>query len=59
MNRLLQLIAFAGLGLTLVPSFLVFTQIIAWSTYLTMMAAGTLLWFFTAPFGMKKSGEAN
>lgn len=54
MSALLRLLSFIALGLTVIPAFLVFTQIIAWDAYLTMMAVGTLLWFATAPFWMKK-----
>ena len=54
MKRLLKLLSGLGLGLTLIPSCLVFIQILDWNSYLNLMAAGTLLWFATAPFWMKK-----
>lgn len=54
MSVLLKLLSVIALGLTLVPAFMVFAQTIAWNTYLTMTAAGTLLWFLTAPLWMKK-----
>ncbi|MCI0698981.1 hypothetical protein L0337_44140 [candidate division KSB1 bacterium] len=54
MSPLLKLLSFIGLGLTVIPAFLVFAQIIKWNAYLAMMTVGTLLWFFTAPFWMKK-----
>jgi uncharacterized membrane protein len=54
MSRLPKLLSFLGLVLTIVPSLLVFAQAIAWNPYLTMMTVGTLLWFSTAPFWMKR-----
>lgn len=54
MRALLKLSSFIGLGLTVIPSFLVFAQTITWKIYLTLMTIGTLLWFLTAPFWMKK-----
>jgi hypothetical protein len=54
MNTLLKLFSFIGLGLTVIPPFLIFAQAITWKTYLTLMTIGTLLWFLTAPFWMKR-----
>lgn len=54
MSMLLKLLSFVALGLTVIPGFLIFSQIIAWNAYLTLMTVGTVLWFFTAPFWMKK-----
>jgi hypothetical protein len=58
MKLLLKLAAFTGLGLTVVPSFLVFNQMISWNTHATLMAVGTVLWFLTTPFWMKKTEDA-
>ena len=52
MRTLLKLISFAGLGLTVVPSFLVFAGRIAWATHAALMLVGTVLWFASAPFWM-------
>lgn len=52
MDIVLKSISFLGLGLTVVPAFLVFTGTIEWSTHATLMMVGALLWFFTAPFWM-------
>ena len=52
MRSLLKLISFAGLGLTVVPSFLVFAGRIAWATHAALMLVGTVLWFASAPFWM-------
>ncbi len=52
MRTLLKLTSFAGLGLTVVPSFLVFAGRIAWGTHAALMLVGTVLWFASAPFWM-------
>jgi len=54
MRTFLKLSSSIGLGLTVIPSFLIFAQTITWKTYLTLMTIGTLLWFLTAPFWMKE-----
>lgn len=54
MKIVLILISVAGLGLTIVPSVLVFTQDIAMETHKQLMLVGMLLWFFTAPYWMKE-----
>lgn len=48
MKDLLKLISFLGLGLTVIPAFLVFTGTFSWQVHSAMMLAGTLLWFSTA-----------
>jgi hypothetical protein len=53
----LKLISFAGLGLTVVPSFLVFAGVIAWRTHAVWMLVGTVVWFASAPFWMEKSRD--
>ena len=50
MTILLKILSFVGLGLTVVPAFLVFADVIAWETHATLMFVGTLLWFATSPF---------
>jgi len=52
MRALLKLGSFAGLGLTVVPAFLVFAGKITWHTHAVLMGIGALLWFATAPFWM-------
>ena len=54
MTPLLKVLSFLGLGLTVVPSFLVFGDVIAWDTHATLMLVGTLLWFATSPFWIKE-----
>jgi hypothetical protein len=42
-----------ALGLTVLPAVLVFAGRIDWPAYTTLMLAGTVLWFATAPFWMR------
>lgn len=53
MTALPKILSFLGLGLTVVPSFLVFADVIVWDTHATLMLVGTLLWFATSPFWMQ------
>ncbi|MFB6249288.1 MAG: hypothetical protein ABEL97_12035 [Salinibacter sp.] len=53
MTALLKTLSFFGLGLTAVPAFLVFADVIVWDTHATLMLVGTLLWFATSPFWMQ------
>ena len=52
MSVLLKILSALGLGLTVVPAFLVFGGSLAWETHAALMLGGTLLWFATAPFWM-------
>ncbi|MCD6596695.1 MAG: hypothetical protein J7L04_03355 [Bacteroidales bacterium] len=54
MKSLLKIISLIGLLVTIIPSFLVFADVIAPDTNKLLMIAGTLLWFSTAPFWMNK-----
>ena len=54
MKTLLQLASFVGLALTVVPAFLVFAGTISWEQHALAMLIGTLIWFASAPFWMKK-----
>ncbi|MCW0481843.1 hypothetical protein [Gaoshiqia sediminis] len=53
MKKVLIVISFIGLVLTIVPSILVFKQVIAIETHFHLMVAGMFLWFGTSPFWMK------
>lgn len=53
MDRILKLISFLGLALTIGPAFLVFAGMIAWDTHAAAMSVGTALWFISAPFWMR------
>ena len=52
MRYMLKAGSFVGLGMTVVPSFLVFSGIMTWDAHIVFMAVGALLWFATAPFWM-------
>lgn len=58
MTPLLKALSFLGLGLTAVPAFLVFAEVIVWDTHATLMLVGTLLWFATSPFWMQEEAGA-
>ena len=50
MRILIKLISVVGLGLTLVPAFLVFTGRIDLAAHKNLMILGAFLWFASAPF---------
>lgn len=54
MRTLLIILSFCGLALTVIPSMLVFGGFISFDDNKTLMLAGTVLWFLTAPFWLKK-----
>ncbi len=54
MKKILIVISFIGLILTILPSFLVFKTLITMEVHFWLMAAGMVLWFSTAPFWMKR-----
>jgi len=54
MKRLLKLVSFAGLALMLVSAILVFYRAIPKATYEIVALVGTVLWFATVPFWMKR-----
>ena len=54
MKTLLKLVSLIGLLATIVPAFLVFTDIITLDTNKLFMIVGTILWFVSAPFWMNK-----
>ena len=58
MKLLLKAGSVIGLGLTVVPAFLVFSGTLTWDTHAVLMAVGALLWFVTAPFWMAKEVAA-
>jgi len=57
MKKLLIVISFIGLALTIIPSILVFLGTMSLSENKNLMMIGTLIWFFTAPFWMKSKTE--
>ncbi|KEO75699.1 hypothetical protein [Anditalea andensis] len=57
MTFFLKIFSFVGLGLTLVPSFLVFQGFIEPGLSKTLMLVGTIIWFATAPQWLNKFQE--
>jgi hypothetical protein len=56
-KQILKIISFAGLLLTIIPSFMVFFQGIELDTNKYLMLFGTVLWFGSAPFWMNKKAN--
>ncbi|MFA6471193.1 MAG: hypothetical protein WCU00_04045 [Candidatus Latescibacterota bacterium] len=58
MKKILILLSFLALCLTIIPAFFVFYGAASWNTHSTIMFAGMVIWFATAPFwlGKKKNG---
>jgi hypothetical protein len=54
MKTLLKLISFAGLVLMFAASILVFNGAMTKDTYLALALVGTVMWFATVPFWMKR-----
>ena len=54
MKRLLIVVSFISLAMTIVPAFLVFTQRISMEQNKLLMLIGTIGWFVTAPYWMRK-----
>ncbi len=54
MNMIMKVLSYTALGLTVIPSACVFAGSITWQTHADLMLGGTVLWFVTAPFWMKK-----
>ncbi len=59
MKYLLKIGSFVGLGLTVIPAFLVFSGTLTWETHASLMAVGAILWFVTAPFWLLKDRSTN
>ena len=56
MKTLMSILAIAALGLTIIPSILVFTGSMELNMHKHLMTAGTILWFVTAPIWFRKKG---
>lgn len=54
MKTITKILSYIALGLTVIPSFYVFSGSISWQTHADLMLGGTILWFVTAPFWMKR-----
>ena len=57
MKLLVKFISYVGLGLTLIPSFLVFTGGISLDSGKMLALIGTIIWFVSAPSWMNKAEE--
>ena len=57
MKTFFQLASAAGLGLTIVPAFLVLFGVLSWEAHALLMLVGTLFWFASAPFWMTQTSE--
>jgi hypothetical protein len=55
MKLLASILAVVALCLTVIPSILVFNNAIEFDLHKKLMAAGTVLWFLTAPLWFRKS----
>ena len=53
-RTVLMIIGIAALGLTIIPSILVFAGAITLKTHYTLMFIGTVGWLATAPFWVGK-----
>jgi hypothetical protein len=58
MKILVKFISFIGLGLTLIPAFLVFTGDLSLDSDKIIMFIGTFIWFVSAPSWMNKAEES-
>jgi hypothetical protein len=54
MKMLMSVLAIIALGLTIVPSILVFNGTIELDLHKKLMTAGTFLWFVAAPIWFRK-----
>lgn len=55
MKLLVKFVSYISLGLTLIPSLLVFTGNISFDSSKMFMFIGTIIWFATAPGWMNKA----
>ena len=57
MKLLIKIISYLSLGLTLIPSFFVFTGNLSLDSSTMLTFAGTIIWFISAPSWMNKTKE--
>ena len=57
MKLLIKIISYLSLGLTLIPSFFVFTGNLSLDSSKMLTFAGTIIWFISAPSWMNKTKE--
>lgn len=54
---LLKILSFIGLGMTIIPSILVYLGTISHDTHINLMGIGMVAWFVTAPFWINKDSD--
>lgn len=57
MKIAIKILSYIGLALTIIPVFFVLNGSMSDETYKSLMLAGTIGWFVTAPFWIFKSVE--
>ncbi len=57
MKATIKMVSYLGLGLTIVPAFLVFYQVMTLELYKSMILLGTFVWLASAPFWIFKKVE--
>ncbi len=57
MKNLIKFISYTGLGMTLLPSFLVFTGNMSLDLSKMLTFIGTIIWFISSPSWMNKAEE--
>lgn len=57
MKTAMKLVSLAALGLTIIPSVLVYLRLIPWDAHANLMVVGMILWFLSAPVWMKRAGH--
>ncbi|XOV91319.1 MAG: hypothetical protein ACFHWX_14015 [Bacteroidota bacterium] len=55
---ILKILSFIGLGLTIIPSILVYHLMIGHAMHVHLMEVGMVIWFITAPFWINKEKES-
>jgi hypothetical protein len=55
MKTMMKLVSLAALGLTIIPSILVYLRVIRWDDHANLMVVGMILWFLSAPVWMKRT----
>jgi hypothetical protein len=54
MSLFIKIVALIGLGFTIIPSILVFSDRITFEMHTNLMIVGMILWFAASPFWMKE-----
>ena len=57
MKNMLKILSYIALLLTIIPAFLTLAGVIDDTTYKTLMLAGTIGWFLTAPLWIFKENN--